>query len=112
MKKELLKTVTVCDKCGTDENVWTKCLRCGAEHCYECKETCGVEYNHAVHFQGSGDGYYCYKCDDHLKEAGDNKLHSAYLDIKRLRFEEKSWWEHFKIRQEIAEDQVKILVKL
>ena len=112
MRKQLLKTVRICNKCGSDEHVYERCLECGLDHCYECKKQHGIEYNHAVNFGGSDDGYYCKECNEKLLSSRDNELHLAYLKIKKLRAEEQSWYAKFKSRKEKAETRVKTLLKI
>ena len=109
MKKTLSKEVTVCDQCNKEAYVET-CLKCGAEFCYDCRKTCGVEYPHGVYFSGSGDGFYCNKCDSELKATGVDPLHSAYLKVKYLRDENTSFARNFKARTNDAEAEIKRLV--
>jgi len=108
MKKIVQKEVSICDHCGKEEYT-EPCLRCGIEHCWECRETQGIEYRHSVHFQGTGDGYYCRACDKYLKEHKDI-LHSAYLAIKKLKNEEKEFYDDFKKRVDEAEEHLQYLL--
>ena len=50
MQKKIMKKVTFCDHCQKEAYV-DKCLRCGVEHCWECKRTEGIE--HGLGFTGS-----------------------------------------------------------
>ena len=83
MKKTILKEVTFCDCCG-EETYVTQCLRCGTEHCYECRKKVGKDYTHSVHCSGSGDGYYCNICDHLLRKTKEDEIHSAYVEIDNL----------------------------
>lgn len=104
MQKQVMKTVHVCDHCGSEECYGNDgCLGCGVEHCYECKKTEGRVYNHAVSFSGSGDGYYCNVCDAKLTSDGTDKRHNAYREIAALRTEAQIWGEDFQRRQKVAE---------
>lgn len=108
MKKTELKESTYCDHCGK-ENYVTECMRCGTEHCYECRKTEGKEYSHGVHFSGSGDGYYCSKCDAELMKSGGDERHTAYRAIASLRLEAEAWGTDFQRRQKAAEARVEEL---
>lgn len=111
MKRTISKEVVCCDKCYTEIGYSNPCMSCGAELCYECKKKHGVEYNHAVYFSGSGDGFYCNPCDVKLTKSGKDKRHNAYLAVKSLRDELEAWSVNFKSRQLVAEDVVKRLAK-
>ena len=87
MKKVIKKEVSVCYRCGSDENVFYSCKNCGIDHCWECKKLYGHEYAHGVHFTGSGDGYYCQECDMVLYKSGKNDLYNYYQKIKELKNE-------------------------
>lgn len=106
MKKRIEMDATFCDACDKQEYV-TACMKCGTEHCYDCRKVKGVEYGHAVYFRGSGDGYYCTPCDQRLSESKDNPRHLAYQAIRALRDESAAWSEDFKLRSDIAEAEVK-----
>lgn len=95
----------VCDQCG--EYASYECLTCHSDMCYECSESKGVKYPHSLHFSGSGDGFYCLKCDRDLRETGTSSLHTAYLTIQSLRVEEKEFYTDLKIRAERAENELK-----
>ena len=107
MKKTIKKETHFCDKCGKEESYITACMNCGTEMCYECWEKHGKKYNHAIYFQGSGDGSYCNPCDVKLTSAGTDKRNNAYRAIKSLKDELEAWHTDFKKRQEIAEKAVK-----
>jgi hypothetical protein len=107
MKKTINKQVTFCDKCKKKAPYAYACMNCGIEMCYECQKEHGVSYTHAVSFSGSGDGFYCKSCDSGLTAKGTNKLHNAYLYVKRLKEENEAWWAGFKKRSEAAELEVK-----
>ena len=108
MKKTVMKEVTCCDCCGKEEYL-TACINCGVEHCYDCEKTEGKKYVHAVHFSGSGDGYYCKKCDDELTSSDSNPRHIAYRKIESLRNEANAWSVDFKARANKAESEVNAL---
>ena len=103
MKKTREKEVLICDGCLKEQAYLTRCLHCNTEHCYDCKQTRGVGYNHGVHFSGSGDGYYCNGCDDKLLKDGANHRYNAYRKIRHLRMEQVAWIKDFDARVTIAE---------
>lgn len=106
MKKVISKEVILCDNCNK-EDLLTPCLKCGKVFCWECKKIMGIEYNHAVHSQGSDDGFYCHRCDSKLKQTKDDLVHRAYLNIKALRDEYKTWLVDFNKRSKLAEEHLK-----
>lgn len=106
MKKNITKEVHFCDKCEKESST-EACLGCGVELCYDCQKAHGKNYQHAVNFRGSGDGFYCNACDASFTAAGTNRRHNAYREIKSLRFEMESWNEDFKKRKEAAEEELK-----
>ena len=108
MRKSINKESTFCDKCGKETYV-DKCLKCGVEHCWECKKTEGIDYKHAVHFSGSGDGYYCHTCDTELRVTKSDKLHTAYRMIANLREEAEQFYKDFNNRAKLAEIQTEKL---
>jgi len=110
MKKTELKEVTCCDHCSKETYV-TACMRCGKEHCWECRKTEGVEYHHGVYVSGSGDGYYCSECDSILTKAGDNERHSAYRAVMSLRREVDVWGTDFQRRKKDAETRLAAAAK-
>jgi hypothetical protein len=105
LKKQVTIEKEFCDICGKEASGYTNCDNCGKELCYECGKTELKEYNHAVHFQGSGDGKYCHDCDAKLLANGDKK-HAAYRKIAALRNEESGWYEDFKKRSAAAETEL------
>lgn len=109
MKKIIEKEVQICDCCGK-ETYCDSCLRCGLEHCWECRKECGVEYTHGVHFSGSGDGYYCTICNDELAKQGPDNLYNCYVKIANLKKESKEWYLDFHARSDKAEARLKQLV--
>lgn len=101
-----------CDGCSKEESFIDRCLACGREFCFKCAQVEMIKYNHGVHFQGSGDGYYCLACDEQLPTLSmhpSHKLHRAYLVIKNLRQEEELWYAHFDKRTKYAEGCLKAL---
>lgn len=109
MKKTITKNVNLCDNCNK-ESYPQKCLGCRVEHCWDCAKTLGIEYKHAVHFSGSGDGYFCFKCNDNPPKAVQN-IYSAYKKIESLRRESDSFWGDFNNRSKQAEAELKALLK-
>jgi len=107
MKKTIQKEVQFCDKCGKESAYQTACMKCGMEMCFDCKQKHGKKYDHAIYFQGSGDGFYCIACDAKLTVTGTDKRHNAYRAIKALKDELEAWHTDFKLRQEVAENNVK-----
>jgi hypothetical protein len=106
------KTVTidadVCDSCGAQTYV-TPCLKCGVEHCWECKDKLGRNYSHGIHVSGSGDGYYCNPCDTELSRSGADPLHNAYVEIRQVRADGEAFYQRFKVLGEQAEAKLKAL---
>lgn len=110
MKKTVAKDVHCCDACGAEQDFgMDACLKCGAEHCFNCKKTHGKEYQHGIYVGGSGDGYYCNACDTELTASGADRRHAAYQAIARLRNELKAWSEDFKRRANEAEQALENL---
>lgn len=107
MKKVIRKEVTLCDACGRETYI-AKCLGCGVEHCYDCQKQLGVEYRHGVSFSGSGDGYFCLKCDANPPEKVRG-LHSTYQIIKRLRYEADGYYQYFDETSKEAEAHLMVL---
>lgn len=107
MKKIIKKEVCFCDLCKKESNYPTPCLGCGSEVCYECQKKSGVVYPHAVHLSGSGDGFYCDKCDAKLWRNGTDKLHGAYRAVAALRTEAMAWNKDFTQRRVAAEELLK-----
>ena len=103
MKKMIEKEVTLCDSC--EKEAYLKvCIRCGVEHCYECKKFKGIEYTNGVRFSGTGDGYYCNECDGILFTKEHNDLHFAYVIIRNLKTESQLYYADFSKRSTAAED--------
>jgi len=109
MKKTIQKQVDCCDACAKEDTYVYACKNCGTEHCYDCRETEGKEYSHAINFSGSGDGYYCNKCDTELTRTKADKSHAAYRRIEALRNEAKAWGDDFRKRSDQAEAALKAL---
>lgn len=111
MKQTRTVEVEICDFCKENEARYSAhCLRCNAIACYKCQETAGTEYQHAVYFSGSYDGWYCANCVAALT-ARPEPLFEAYRQIARLRAEVEVWGEDFKKRSDAAEESLnKLLV--
>ena len=106
MKKKVMREVHSCDNCGKiQEWAMDKCLSCGVEHCHDCMEKMGVEYPHAVGFQGSDDGYFCNACDANPKASVE--LLAAYRAIAALSKEQKAFNADFDKRRKAAEERLK-----
>jgi hypothetical protein len=106
MKRQVIVERTFCDICGKEASGYQKCIICGKEFCYDCTKIAAIEYEHGVHFSGSGDGLYCHECDKKALENGD-KLHLAYLKIAALRNEAAGYWADFEKRTKKAEEELK-----
>lgn len=116
MKKELTKVVEFCDACGKEDDYPLHCKKCGRAFCYDCSKKYGIEYSHAVHFMGSGDGFYCNACDEELRKIPDRsrttQIHQAYLKISSLRSEEKRLYAELEIKERKAEAELKALLRV
>ena len=106
--KVIKKEVSFCDECGNEVYVQAG-LGCGIEHCEKCRRRRGYEYKHAVPFSGTGDGYFCNKCDKEPPEKV-KELHQAYRRIQSLHNEEKKWHKTFEARVEVAESVLNALL--
>ena len=102
------KEVSFCDECGKEESVQA-CLGCGVEHCWVCRSKMGYVYKHAVHFSGSGDGYFCHQCDNAPPENA-KVIHLAYQRILALRDIEKNWHKNFDARIKVTEGELERLL--
>jgi hypothetical protein len=102
MKRTVTEEREFCDNCESG-GAWYRCLKCGKVFCHDCKEKKGVEYNYAVHFQGSGDGFYCFECDAELRASGTDAVHSAYMEIAKLKTESQEFYATFEAKRTIAE---------
>lgn len=103
----MLKLVTVevdcCDFCNDDEHHYTKCEGCGKTVCYKCeKKKVGVTYFHLIYCSGPKDGFYCNNCDSNPVVRA-TPLHQAFVLIKNLRLEMKTYQEDFTKRQKNVE---------
>jgi len=106
VKKTVKRVVHFCDSCGKEADYPYMCLGCKIEYCYDCEKKLMVEYQHAVNFRGSEDGYFCLKCSvtPPLKV---RNLFYAYHEIAKLIAEAKSWSKEFDSRVAKAEETVK-----
>lgn len=103
MKKTVTREVECCDECGRELSYETSCMKCGAVYCYDHQKTLMVEFPHAVHFSGSGDGHYCKKCARELESAGTDPLFESYMKIAALRNESERFYTDFHRRAKQAE---------
>lgn len=110
-RKQTIKEVTICDACGSDQCFRDNCLGCGVEHCYECHKKLGVEYQHGVYLQGSGDGYYCNRCEAN-KDIIATPLHKAYATIRNIREQHDRFYIDFDNRRKAAEAELKRIQSL
>lgn len=104
--KEKTVTVFICEECGKEfDYEHYKCLGCGRSVCFDCRETL-KEYHSVLFHAGSGDGYFCPKCDSTPPDRV-RVLHEAYRVIESLRSESKSWNEEFRRRTNKAEAKLR-----
>jgi len=106
VKKQVTIEQAICDFCQHEQS-YQQCLRCGKDVCWACKKTRGVDYNHAVYFAGSGDGFYCTSCDIALSESKADPVHQAYVGIRALRDEQIAWGKDFEKRRDVAEETLR-----
>ena len=111
MKKVIEKEVEFCDACGKEGDV-KACLNCGVEHCWYCNVKLGVRYSHGVRTSGSGEGYYCQRCDILLHETKSDPIYCAYAAIQQLRREYEDYYADWKRRAEKAEAHLRQLQEL
>lgn len=89
MKTKQERTVFKCDFCNKIAGDYAEhCLKCGKDVCIDCRISgkVGIEYSHSVHCNGTGDGWYCNKCDGELRSRlsqglPKDPLHTAYVAI-------------------------------
>jgi len=74
-------------------------------------KTEGIEYYCGTHHSGSGDGYYCNKCDAELRNAKNNELHGAYITIQNLRMESEIFYKSWNERAKMAELKIDTLYR-
>ena len=110
MKKTITKEVEVCDFCGS-EDAYYKCLECGVYMCSGCLDEKGVEYKHAVHFSGTGDGTYCKPCDKKLSQSGDDLLHFDYVILSELVIEYNNFMRRLAVKKDGIEKEIEALYK-
>lgn len=106
MKQTVQIEVHCCDACSAQQDYVSTCINCGAEHCFECRAKEGKKYSKGVYVSGSGDGYYCNKCDAELTKSGADERHAAYRSVASLRHEAKAWSADFERRMKVAEARV------
>ena len=113
MKKIIQKEVEFCDKCGRELDFCkSTCMNCGLTYCYNCSESGMVEYPHALHRSGGGDGCYCKKCDAVLTHAHDSALHNAYREMQKLREMEKTLYDGLHNQADDLENRISGLFKM
>lgn len=108
MKKTIEQECTFCDSCAEQITYPHTCDHCGKEYCYECSKDKTIALNHAVYFEGTGDGCYCKGCANALVEKKDPRM-MAFLKIRDLRVEQEKWGVDFERRRKQAEEEVKRL---
>jgi hypothetical protein len=86
MIKETTVRRAVCDVCKTEDADY-KCLGCGKDFCFRCKDLAAVTYGRYVGLGSRDDGVYCNKCDLEKLEAGTDKVYFAYRAVQALREE-------------------------
>jgi len=106
MKKTIPQEVTFCDCCSEQITYPHTCDHCGKEYCYHCSKEKTITLNHAVYFEGTGDGCYCKECGDILIGKKDPRI-MAFLKIRDLRVERDMWNVDFERRRKDAEETVK-----
>lgn len=115
MRKKQTIINKYCDICAREEEAFDTCLCCGKDFCISHAKTMGVEYLFSVNFGGSGDGFFCKKCDIEL--SNDNtthplyRLHEAYKEIKYLRDEAKEYYKKLEKRGDEAEHHLQYWIK-
>lgn len=96
-----------CDICGKE--AFDTCLCCSKDFCISHAKTNGVEYDNAVFFSGSNDGFFCKECDIELTNDSTHplyRLHEAYKEITHLRNEAKEYRLKLEHRGNEAEHQL------
>lgn len=109
MKREILKELHFCDRCGKEIPFIRKCINCGRELCYECSEKEMNGYQERICFPGY-DMYICKKCEENPNPKIIDIL-EAYRKVKELIDEDKKWHEDWKRRVEDAENNLKDVLK-
>lgn len=112
MEKKVLKGVKFCDKCGTDDSVYHRCVRCGKDFCFNCAEKEGTDYPAGVHHSGSGDCFFCHDCES--AAAGPSvdpyrELLAAYKAMVALRKENQDYYAEWEKRVSAAEVRARSL---
>ena len=110
MQQQIKKVVTFCDVCSKETPYGSKCKICGKDVCYECAKDNTKTFNHAVNFQGSGDGTYCNECLGKPIPPEHIDLLEAYKMIASLRAECVVWNKNFDARCKAAEAKVNELL--
>lgn len=83
MKKTKQIEYEACDIC--EDHAYDICRSCGKSFCLPCGKMQGVEYKHSLFCGGTGDGYYCHKCNTEKLKQGNDPLFNCYVHIKTLR---------------------------
>lgn len=110
MEIEVLEKQKRCDFCTTQSEAYHKCLGCGKDVCWKCKEQEGYEYEHSVTCSCASDGWYCKPCNVILAQAED-PLFEAYYTIRVLREEWKEFYDEFRFRSKCAEKLLEDLLR-
>jgi len=109
MEKEVLKMVKFCDKCGTDNSVYHRCIRCGKDFCFNCAEKEGTDYPAGVHHSGSGDCFFCHDCElaATIESGPYHEILVAYQRMVVLRKENTDYYAKWEKRVSAAEAAAK-----
>ena len=111
MKKQMLRDVTFCDNCDSEESYATECRRCRKHFCFDCAFTGKMmkRYQTEVYVDKGSDSRYCLPCEAALKQ-DPTPLFRALLHIKELNEENKAWYARFEERRKQAEAEVESLI--
>lgn len=110
MKKTKQVEYNACDSCNNDEYAFYTCRGCGKSFCFSCREKQGVEYKHSLFCSGTGDGYYCNKCNAEKLGHGNDPVFNCYAHIKTLRRQYEILEEELKEAGKRAEENLKRLL--
>ena len=109
MKKTKQIEYEACDIC--EDPAYNTCRGCGKSFCLPCGKMQGVEYEHSLFCRGTGDGYYCHKCNTAKITNGNDPLFNCYVHIKTLRRQYEILREELEEAGKRAEESLKRLLK-